>query len=468
MSLSNPNLTERSHAALENSVLQGALKAATTTFIERRRDAITSVADWEALRQRARQVKEHTINNLDYYLEQVVENVEALGGKVFWARTGDDVSRYIIELARARGVKSVVKSKSMATEEIELNHALEAAGVRPVETDLGEYIIQLAHEKPSHIIVPAIHKTRSQISDLFEEKLREGRPNEVAEITAMARKRLRNEFLSAGMGITGANFLIAESGTVVLVENEGNIRLSTQVPKIHVAVVGIEKVVPRFDDLSVFLRLLPRSGTGQKQTAYVSFLNGPRQLESGFEFHLVLMDNGRTRILADEQMRESLYCIRCGACLNVCPVYQKIGGQAYGWIYPGPIGAVISPQLQSLGQSGDLPFASSLCGACRTACPVDINLPDLLLALRAKAKESGAGGKLSESLAMRSVAFAAKHPRLFELGGKVMRGIARLMSKDEKIKDVGFPPLSGWTRYRDLPAPPRGSFRERWKRNRHE
>src|SRR2546423_3680465 len=376
MSLSNPNLTERSHAALENPVLQGALKAATTTFIERRRDAVTSVADWEALRQRARQVKEHTINNLDYYLEQVVEKVEALGGKVFWARTGDDVSRYIIELARARGVESVVKSKSMATEEIELNHALEAAGVRHVETDLGEYIIQLAHEKPSHIIVPAIHKTRSQISDLFEEKLREGRPNEVAEITAMARKRLRNEFLSAGMGITGANFLIAESGTVVLVENEGNIRLSTQVPKIHVAVVGIEKVIPRFDDLSVFLRLLPRSGTGQKQTAYVSFLNGPRQRtrgveadvasrssergrasESEFEFHLVLMDNGRTRILADERMRESLYCIRCGACLNVCPVYQKIGGQAYGWIYPGPIGAVISPLLQGLKQAGGMPVA---------------------------------------------------------------------------------------------------------------
>jgi len=358
----------------------------------------------------------------------------------------------------------------MATEEIELNHALEAAGLRPVETDLGEYIIQLAQEKPSHIIVPAIHKTRGQIADLFEEKLREGRPNEVAEITAMARKRLRHEFLSAEMGITGANFLIAESGTVVLVENEGNIRLSTQVPKIHVAVVGIEKVIPRFDDLSVFLRLLPRSGTGQKQTAYVSFLNGPRQaaLESGFEFHLVLMDNGRTRILADEQMRESLYCIRCGACLNVCPVYQKIGGQAYGWIYPGPIGAVISPQLQSLEQSGDLPFASSLCGACRTACPVDINLPDLLLALRAKAKESGAGRKVSESVAMRAVAFAAKRPRLFAFGGKVMRSFARLLSRDEKIKSVPLPPLSRWTRYRDLPAPQSGSFRERWKKNRHE
>jgi L-lactate dehydrogenase complex protein LldF len=464
MTLSDPNLTQRSHAALENDVLQGALKRATDTFIERRREAITSVADWEALRQRARVVKEHTINHLDYYLEQLVTAVEAHGGKVFWARTGEDVSNYIIDLARARGVKSVVKSKSMATEEIELNHALEAAGVRPVETDLGEYIIQLAHEKPSHIIVPAIHKTRAQIADLFEEKLLEGRPNEVAEITAMARKRLRNEFLSAEMGITGANFAVAETGSIVLVENEGNIRLSTQVPKIHVAVVGIEKVIPRFDDLSVFLRLLPRSGTGQKQTAYVSFLNGPRQPkpESGFEFHLVLMDNGRTRILADEQMRESLYCIRCGACLNVCPVYQKIGGQAYGWIYPGPIGAVISPQLQSLKQSGDLPFASSLCGACRDACPVAINLPDMLLALRAKAKESDIGRKPAERAAMRSVAFVVRHPKLFSLSGKLMRAFARLLVRDGRIKSAPLSPLKDWTDYRDLPAPEGPSFRQRW------
>jgi len=465
MTLPNPDLTQRSHTALENEVLQGALKRATDTFIERRLEAIASVADWEALRQRARRVKEHTINHLDYYLEQLVTAVETHGGKVFWARTGEDVSKYIIDLARARGVKSVVKSKSMATEEIELNHALEAAGVRPVETDLGEYIIQLAHEKPSHIIVPAIHKTRAQIADLFEEKLREGRPNEVAEITAMARKRLRNEFLSAEMGITGANFAIAETGSIVLVENEGNIRLSTQVPKIHVAVVGIEKVIPRFDDLSVFLRLLPRSGTGQKQTAYVSFLNGARQPkpDSGFEFHLVLMDNGRTRILADEQMRESLYCIRCGACLNVCPVYQKIGGQAYGWIYPGPIGAVISPQLQSLKQSGDLPFASSLCGACRDACPVAINLPDMLLALRAKAKESDIGRKPAEQVAMRGVAFVARHPKLFALSGKLMRAFARLLVRDGKIQRAPLSPLKDWTDYRDLPAPQGPSFRQRWK-----
>lgn len=478
MNLQDPDLIERSHGALENNILQGALKNATTLFIERRREALTSVADWEALRRRARLVKEHTINNLDYYLEQLVQKVEQTGGKVFWASTGEDVCRYIIELAQARGVKSVVKSKSMTTEEIELNHALEAANVRPVETDLGEYIIQLAHEKPSHIIVPAIHKTREQIADLFEEKLQAGRPSEVAGITAMARQRLRNEFLSAGMGITGANFAIAETGSIVLVENEGNIRLSTQVPKIHVAVVGIEKVIPRFDDLSVFLRLLPRSGTGQKQTAYVSFLNGPRQPvratapADAFEFHLVLMDNGRTRILADEQMRESLYCIRCGACLNVCPVYQKIGGQAYGWIYPGPIGAVISPQLQTLKQAGELPFASSLCGACKQACPIDINLPDLLLGLRAKVKEAGGAeqrpSKASERLSMRGFAFVARHPKLFSLGGKLIRGLARAVARDGKISHAPLAPLSDWTRFRDLPAPRQGSFRARWKERKRD
>src|ERR1700682_4295606 len=471
MTLLDSDLTQRSHAPLADTILQGALKRSSDLFIDRRREAITSVLDWEALRTRARQVKEHTINNLDYYLEQLVEKVEAHGGKVFWARTGDDVTKYIIELAHARGVKSVVKSKSMTTEEIELNHALEGANVRPIETDLGEYIIQLAHEKPSHIIVPAIHKTREQIEDLFAEKLDSGRPHGVTEITVLARQRLRHEFFSAEMGITEANFAIAESGTIVLVENEGNIRLSTQVPKIHVAVVGIEKLIPGFADLSVFLRLLPRSGTGQKQTAYVSFLNGPRQTtpESGFEFHLVLMDNGRTRILADEQMRESLYCIRCGACLNVCPVYQKIGGQAYGWIYPGPIGAVISPQLQSLKQSGDLPFISSLCGACRDACPVAINLPDMLLALRAKARESDTvKQKPGERTAMQGLAFAARRPKLFNLAGKVVRGLARFVARNGNISSAPLPPLSDWTKYRDLQAPHGGSFRDRWKKSKND
>lgn len=478
MSHGEPDLTSRSHAALGDPVLQGALGNATRTFIERRREAVATAQDWQALRERARRVKEHTVNHLDYYLERLVEKVTELGGRVHWARRGEDVSRYVVELARARGITSVVKSKSMTTEEIELNHALEAEGIRPVETDLGEYIIQLARERPSHIIVPAIHKTREQIADLFAEKLRVGRAKEVAEITAVARERLRQEFLTAGMGITGANFAVAETGTIVLVENEGNIRLSTQVPPVHVAVVGIEKVIPKFEDLSVFLRLLPRSGTGQKQTTYVSFLNGPRRASEAAgaagptpktEFHLVLLDNGRTRILADEQMRESLYCIRCGACLNVCPVYQKIGGQAYGWIYPGPIGAVISPQLQGLKEAGELPFASSLCGACRDACPVAINLPDLLLALRAKVKEAGVEESkvkgFAERASMRAYAAAAKRPRLFAAAGRLMRGLARLAERGGRVRRVPLPPLNLWTKYRDLPARPRGgSFRERWKK----
>ena len=476
MSRHEPDLAGRSHAALGDPVLQRALGNATATFIERRRQSVATVADWQALRERARLVKEHTVNHLDYYLERLVEKVTELGGHVHWASTGEDVCRYVVGLARARGVKTVVKAKSMTTEEIELNHALEAEGVRAVETDLGEYIIQLARERPSHIIVPAIHKTREQIFELFAEKLRAGRLTEVAEITAVARERLRADFLSAGMGVTGANFAVAETGTVVLVENEGNIRLSTQVPPVHVAVVGIEKVIPTFEDLSVFLRLLPRSGTGQKQTAYVSFLNGPRRASEvagggapAAEFHLVLLDNGRTRILADEQMRESLYCIRCGACLNVCPVYQKIGGQAYGWIYPGPIGAVISPQLQGLRQAGELPFASSLCGACREACPVAINLPDLLLALRAKVKEAGgeeSGARsAAERASMRAYAAVARRPRLFAAAGRLMRGLARLAEKGGRIRRVPVPPLGDWTKYRDLPAPPRGgSFRERWRK----
>jgi L-lactate dehydrogenase complex protein LldF len=468
MTLTNPDLTERSHTAIEDVTLQSALKNLTTTFVERRREALSSAPNWETLRERARQVKEHTIENLDYYLEQLVENVTGHGGKVYWASTGDEVCRYIIELAEARGVKAVVKGKSMTTEEIELNHVLEAAGIRSIETDLGEYIIQLAHEKPSHIIVPAIHKTRQQIAELFMEKLQTGEISEVSEITAIARERLRNEFLSAGMGITGANFAIAETGTIVLFENEGNIRLSTQIPKIHVAVVGIEKVIPRFADLSVFLRLLPRSGTGQKQTAYVSYLNGPRQLSGDHEFHLILMDNGRTRILADKQMRESLYCIRCGACLNVCPVYQKIGGQAYGWIYPGPIGAVISPQLQGLKKARELPFASSLCGACKDACPVQINLPDLLLALRSKVKEDEGvtldAGKLAERVVMKGYAETAKHPKLFAAAGWLMRRLAGMVAEDGKIKSAPAP-FDAWTQQRDLPAPQGDSFREWWKEN---
>src|SRR6266478_1123814 len=397
-----------STAAVQNKTLQSRLKVL-TTFTIKRNAAFADLEDGEALRDRARQIKEHTIGNLDSYLIELEKNVVRLGGAVHWARTGKEACAIVLELARKNNVRRVVKSKSMVTEEVELNEALEHAGIEAVETDLGEYIVQLAHEKPSHILAPAVHKSKGDISDLFAEKLGVANLIEAEEMTIVARKRLREKFCTADMGVTGANFGVAETGTIVLVENEANIRLSTSLPRIHVALMGIEKLVPSLDDLAVFLKILARSASGQKMSSYVSLITGARragEADGAAEFHLIILDNGRTRILADEEMRESLYCLRCGACLNVCPVYQKIGGQAYGWIYPGPIGAVISPQLQSLGQSGDLPFASSLCGACRTACPVDINLPDLLLALRAKAKESGAGRKLSESVAMRGVAFA--------------------------------------------------------------
>src|SRR5438552_5867529 len=463
MVLPNPDLTQRSHDALENTILQGALKAATTTFIERRRHAITSVADWESLRQRARKVKEHTINNLDYYLGQVVEKVEAHGGKVYWARTGDDVSRYIIELARARGVKSVVKSKSMATEEIELNEALEAAGVKPVETDLGEYIIQLAHEKPSHIIAPAIHKTKGQVADLFSKELGGRFEADPEVLTAVARTELRQKFLEADMGITGANFAVAETGTVVLVTNEGNGRMVTSLPRIHVAVMGMEKVIPSMTDLMVFLAILARSATGQKLSSYTTLVRGPRQpgeMEGPEEFHLILMDNGRTRQIAGT-LREALYCLRCGACLNVCPVYRQIGGHAYGHTYPGPIGILLTAMLRGDESVKELAHASSLCGACKDVCPVRIDIPRMLIELRehlAREKIAPWTERLLFGMARRMM----MRPSWFRRGASVARLAQKPFARAGRLRAL--PLFFGkWTGTRDLPPVAPRTFRERWK-----
>src|SRR5215831_9664912 len=385
---------ENSRRALANPQLQKALTIATAKFTAARSAAVADVGEeWQDLRDRARQIKEHAIANLDRYLEEFSSNVERLGGNVLWARDAAEANDIIRKLAVSNGVRLAVKSKSMMTEEIELNHALAAAGVEAVETDLGEYIVQLAGERPSHIIAPAIHKTRGQIADLFTEKLGAERTEEIEKMTALARNVLRHRFARAGMGITGANFAVAETGTIVLVENEGNIRLTNSLPRIHVALMGIEKVIPRLMDLSIFLRLLPRSASGQKMSSYVSFLSGVKQRpdqEGPEELYVVILDNGRTEALANTHLRESLYCIRCGACLNACPVYQKIGGHAYGWIYPGPIGAVLTPQLVGRERAADLPFASSLCGACRAVCPIKINIPDMLLELRYEIKEKAA------------------------------------------------------------------------------
>src|SRR5436305_5155652 len=389
MHLKSENFTANAEAAVADVGLQKRLRVL-DTFTLRRAAAFAELPEGEALRDRARAIKQQTINHLDHYLVELEANVERLGGHVHWARSGEEACRIILDIARRNRVRRVVKSKSMATEEIHLNAALEREGIEAIETDLGEYIVQLADEPPSHILAPAIHNSKGDIAALFAEKLRATNLHEAEEIAAVARARLRERFRSAEMGVTGANFAVAETGTVVLLENEGNIRLSTSLPRLHVAVVGIEKLIPRFADLSVFLKILARSATGLTMSSYVSFFTGTSrcgEVDGYEEFHLVLLDNGRTRILADEAKRESLYCLRCGACLNVCPVYQKIGGHAYGSVYSGPIGSIITPPLMGLEQSKDLPFASSLCGACREVCPVRINIPHILLSLRSEWSE---------------------------------------------------------------------------------
>src|SRR5215217_2537396 len=342
---------DRVESALHDQTLQTALGRATTRFVANRASALDALIDADGLRDQARAIRAKALARLDELLEQLADQVEARGGQVCWAEDGAAACRYIADLARDRGVKLIVKSKSMASEEIHLNHALEQAGLEVVETDLGEYIIQLAGETPSHIVAPSIHKTRGQIAELFTAELGMPPTDDVAQLTSTARATLRDRFAAADVGISGVNFGIAETGTIVIVENEGNIRLTTSLPRTHIAVMGIEKVVPRFADLDVFLKLLPRSGTGQRLTTYQSFITGTKRHatdEGPDELHILLLDNGRSRMLAHPVTRQSLACIRCGACLNACPVYQQVGGHAYGSVYPGPIGAVITPQLTGL------------------------------------------------------------------------------------------------------------------------
>jgi L-lactate dehydrogenase complex protein LldF len=339
-------------------------------------------ADWQEARSRAAQIKWQTINHLDRYLEQFERKVIENGGQVHWAEDAEQARLIIIQIARRRGVTKVVKSKSMVTEEIHLNAALEAAGIRPIETDLGEYICQIRGEPPYHIITPVMHLTKADIAGTFHEQFGTPVTATAEELAGIAREKLRQDFLTAEMGITGANFLVADTGMIALTENEGNARLSFSLPKIHVAITGIEKLVPRFEDLALLWPLLSTSGTGQAVTAYNSLIGGPRrdnEPDGPEEFHVILLDNGRTRLLADAEQRDALHCIRCGACLNTCPVYKTIGGHAYGTTYQGPIGSVITPHLRGAEEWSHLPYASSLCGACTDVCPVRIDLHHHLL-----------------------------------------------------------------------------------------
>jgi L-lactate dehydrogenase complex protein LldF len=456
-------------ATIANPRLAEAYRSSTVRLFTHRLNAIAEVPGFERLRDLGREVKRQTIENLDFYLGQFADSVERNGGKVHWASDGAEVCRVVVDIVQKAAAPEVVKAKTMVGEEVELNHALEAAGIRAVETDLGEFIIQLAGERPAHIVAPAIHKTREQVADLFVEHVDPKRTLVPEELTAIARVALREMFQKAGVGVSGANFAVAETGTVVTIENEGNIRMCTTVPRVHIALIGIEKLIPRLSDLGIFLRLLGRSGTGQKLTTYTSLLTGPaRKGEDGPEqMHVVLVDNGRIKSLADPRMREMLYCIRCGACLNTCPVYRKIGGHAYGWVYSGPIGALVTPQFVGIGQTRELPFASSLCGACREVCPVKINIPDLLLHLRSDAQKHApqkSGGLVSERLTFRLWAWAMRNPFVYRLGARFARLGQLLVARKGWIRKISAYPASQWTKERDFPALAPKSFRERWKK----
>ena len=445
--------------------LKSALEGVYEGFNKGRIAAAADTDDWEAQRDRGRAIKDHTIANLDYYLEMLANSVEKNGGNVFFARDSAEANRYVLEIAAKRDVRTVIKSKSMVSEETQLNHALEGAGIEAVETDLGEYIIQLAGEAPYHIIAPAIHKSKDEVSTLLAARSGGRRLEDAAELTMQAREQLRGAFRRADMSVTGVNFAVAESGSIVLVTNEGNGRMATSAPRIHVAAMGMEKVVPSIADLSTFLRILIRSATGQRISSYVTMVNGPRRSDDEDgpeEFHLIVIDNGRNKLLADPHLREALYCIRCGACMNACPVYRKVGGHSYGWVYPGPIGAVITPVLTGIDEGKDLPFASTLCGACREACPVRIDLPRMLLELRAQAVESS-GGKPA-GLMWRGWRAGLTRRTAFDGGSRVGRWLLRPFTRGGWIRKLPSP-LGGWTSSRDFLAPAAASFVSRFNRS---
>jgi len=454
---------------LADRILQENLAKAKPKFVDSRAKVMLELDDFEATREAAMQIRNRSLENLDLWLETFEAKATEAGAQVLYARDSQEICKLVIDIARRHGVRKITKSKSMVTEEAGLNRALEAAGIQPVETDLGEYILQINdNEPPSHIIAPVFHKSKEEISDLFARTHNTPRKTDINELTREARDQLRPHFLSSDMGISGGNFIIAETGSVAIVTNEGNGRLCTTLPKVHVVITGIEKVIATLDDLATLLRLLPRSATGQAITNYVSVLTGtkkPDEFDGPEHLYFILVDNGRAELIGSE-FQEMLRCIRCGACMNHCPVYQTIGGHAYGWVYPGPMGSVLTPLYQGLENALDLPHAATLCNQCGVVCPVKIPLPELLRKLREKQVERGLR-PLSERIALRMWAWVARRPVLYALGTKIgVRYLKWLAGGKDRIRVLGVAP--GWTQGRDFPAPQGKTFRELYARGEHD
>jgi L-lactate dehydrogenase complex protein LldF len=463
---------DAARTALGNDQLRRNLARATSTIRAKRAAVVAELPDWEELRTAGQAIKAQTMRNLGGYLEQLEAAVASRGGVVHWARDATQANQIVTSLVQDAGATDVVKVKSMVTDEIGLNDALAAAGITAHETDLAELIVQLGHDRPSHILVPAIHRNRTEIRDIFLREMDGADPgltDEPAALAEAARRYLRRQFLTATVGISGANFAIAQTGTLCVVESEGNGRMCLTLPQTLITVMGIEKVIPTWADLGVFLQLLPRSSTGERMNPYTSMWTGVTPGDGPQAFHLVLLDNGRTAALADPAGRSALHCIKCSACMNVCPVYERTGGHAYGSVYPGPIGAVLSPQLTGIEDNASLPYASSLCGACYDVCPVKIDIPSMLVHLRARhVEESRAASRLpsAEAITMAAAAWVMASPGRFTAAQRAGRA-GRLLSRRGRISALP-PPLAAWTAARDAPVPPAQTFRQWWRAEHRE
>lgn len=456
---------QRVEQQVNNEIVRKALVKAQETIGANRQRMVDELGNWEEWRDDAKQIRNHVLANLDAYLYQLSEKVTQNGGHVFFAETAEEATDYIKKVAKAKNAKKIVKSKSMVTEEIGMNHVLEAEGIKVVETDLGEYLLQIVGDKPSHIVVPAIHKDRHKIRQEMHDVLGYQGSETPEEMTAFVRQKIREDFLEADIGISGCNFAVPETGSVCLVTNEGNLRMATTVPKTHIAVMGMERIAPTFKEVDVLITMLARSAVGAKLTAYNTWLTGPRlegETDGPEEFHLVIVDNGRSKILESE-FHEVLRCIRCGACLNTCPAYRQIGGHGYGSIYPGPIGSVISPLLGGYEEFKELPYACSLCTACNSVCPVKIPLAQLILKHREKIADAGLT-PMAERLSIFGFNFANSHPSVWKVGVKVGAKVAAKFIKNGKAP-LNFGALGEWTKARDLPNAEGESFRE-WFNNR--